>query len=161
MHRRTFLSVFALGTTSAVALATGRAEAFFTGSSRYRLAALEAGEFAMATSRLALERSRSPAVRRFAEAELVEQTNIAAQLRGRSGEVALRADHAATINQLAAASPRSFDRAYLRGQAMGHRELYAINTTYVAEASAYEQSVAAAGLPLIRLHISTLARLSG
>ena len=158
MNRRHLL-LGAMAAVSGPALLAGSAQAFFMGSSQYRLAALEAGEFAIATSQIALATSRSPRIRRFAEAEIAEQMNIAAQLGGRPGEVRLRPDHVAMIEQLQAASPRSFDALYVRGQTMGHQELYTINTAYAAGADAREQSVAAAGLPLIQRHLSVLARL--
>lgn len=160
MNRRQ-LFTSGLAAVSGSALLAGSAQAFFVGSSQYRLAALEGGEFAIATSQLALATSRSPSIRAFAEAEIAEQANIAAQLGGRPGEVSLRADHVAMIEQLRAASPRSFDALYVRGQAMGHRELYTINTSYAAAADAREQTVAASGLPIIRRHLGILARLGG
>lgn len=160
MNRRDML-VTTLGAVASSGMAAGSAEAFFLASSRYRLAALEGGEFAIATSQLALETSRSVRIRRFAEAEIVEQTNVAAQLGGRPGEVRPRPDHVAMIEELKAASPRTFDALYVRGQAMGHQELYGINTIYAAEADAREQAVATSGLPMIRLHLGILARLGG
>jgi putative membrane protein len=117
-------------TPSASALLASSAQAFFVGSSQFRLAVLEAGEYAMATSALALQRSRSASVRSFAQAEMAEQTAVAASLGGRPGEVALRADRVAAIQQLSAASGRSFDALYLRGQLAGHQELFQINRSY-------------------------------
>lgn len=157
MNRRDVL-VRAVGAAVATAGLNSSAQAFFyQQSSTYRLAALEGGDFAIRTSRLAQERSRSGPIQRFAEVEIAEQSNIAAALSGGPGSVSLRADHAAMIQELAELPPRAFDRVYVEGQLRGHRELLQINTTYPA--SSAEQQLAASALPTIRQHIAILALL--
>ena len=87
----------------------------------YRLADLMGGEYAIETSKLALQRSRNAAVRRFAQLEIEEQVSVAAALGATPGSVAPRPDQIALVQKLAAMrSGPAFDRAYIMGQIKGH-----------------------------------------
>ena len=166
MDRRNVLlalaSAVALGPISSAAEATGLAVGGrFVGPREYRAMALMGGEFAIETSRLALQRSRNPAVRQFAQAEIAEQVNVAASLGARPGTVPPRPDQVALVQRLAAlrGGPR-FDRAYVRGQILGHQELFQLNASY-AQAGADPQGsfVANSSLPIIQQHLSVLRQL--
>src|SRR5438093_1094498 len=83
-----------------------------TSPDQFRLAELMGGEFAILTSRLALERSRNPNVRNFAQLEINEQTAVAAALGATPGGVPPRPDQMAIVQQLQSMTPgRQFDRA--------------------------------------------------
>ncbi len=131
------------------------------GGDGFRLADLMGGEYAIETSRLALERSRNPAVRHFAQLEIDEQVSVAAALGATPGSVAPRPDQAALVRQLASmGSGRAFDRAYVLGQIKGHRELLSVNTQAInSPASAATRRVATVSVPTIKTHLAILARL--
>ena len=135
--------------------------AIVLGPEQFRLVALEGGEFAMQTSRVALERSRNPAVRQFAQLEINEQTAFAASLGARPGTVPLRSDHAAMLQQLASLQPGPrFDQLYVQGQIMGHQELLQINGAYAqAGSDTLGQAVANLAVPSIQTHLTILDRL--
>ncbi len=160
MDRRTAL----LALTSAVALAPETVRALGAGLSprSYRRAALAGGDLAILTSELALERSRNPHVRRFAQLEINEQVSVAASLGARPGTAGLRGDQAALLERLAATPPSpAFDRLYVRGQVIGHRELLALNDAYRRQAGGDPTGLAVANLavPSIETHLTILQRL--
>jgi putative membrane protein len=128
----------------------------------YRMAALMGGDFAILTSELALQRSRNPHVRRFAQLEINEQVSVAASLGARPGTAGLRPDQAALFDELAAtpASPR-FDRLYVRGQIIGHRELLGLNDAYRRRAAGDPTGLAVANLavPSIETHLTILSQM--
>ena len=131
------------------------------GPDEYRAMALMGGEFSIETSRLALERSRDPAVRQFANVEIDEQVKIAASLGSSPGAVPPRPDQIALVQRLAATPPgRGFDQAYVRGQILGHQELLQLNSTYAQAGFDFQGSqVASASLPIIQQHLSVLGQL--
>jgi putative membrane protein len=129
MDRRSVLLALA-GVVSTASIATAQ-PLLSTSPSQFRLSELMGGEFAILTSRLALERSRNPSVRNFAQLEINEQTAVAAALGATPGGVQPRPDQMAIIQQLQSMGPgRQFDRAYVEGQIAGHEELLALNTAY-------------------------------
>jgi len=128
---------------------------------QFRATELMGGDFAIQTSRLALERSRNPSVRNFAQLEINEQTAIAAALGTRPGGVPLRPDQAEIIQQLAS-MPRGerFDRAYVLGQIAGHQELLSLNTAYASNGfDNVGRSVATVAVPTIQTHLSIFSDL--
>ena len=155
----TLASAVALAPVAASAQSAGALAAL--GPEQFRLTALEGGEFAIQTSRVALERSRSPAVRQFAQLEINEQVAFAGSLGARPGSVSLRSDHAAMLQQLASLQPGPrFDQLYIQGQIMGHQELLQINGAYAqAGADPVGQAVAQVAVPSIQTHLSILGRL--
>jgi putative membrane protein len=128
---------------------------------QFRLSELMGGEFAILTSRLALERSRNPNVRNFAQLEINEQTAVAAALGATPGGVQPRPDQLAIVQQLQAMAPgRQFDRAYIEGQLAGHEELLALNTAYAQGGSDQRgRAVATVAVPSIQTHLSILSNL--
>jgi len=161
MDRRTAL--LALAGASTLPFASSASAQAPLGLGPHRLLVLEGGEFAMQTSRLALERSRSAAVRQFAELEIAEQTAIAVSLGGRPGTTPLRPDHAAMVQQLAALSGSRFDAMYVRGQVMGHEELLTIITSFLQRGGgdAVGTAVANVAVPSIQTHLVLLGGLRG
>jgi putative membrane protein len=138
-QRRSFL--LALG---GLVLAPGGASARSAPMVDFRTADLVGGEFAMRTSRLALGRSGNPDVINFANAEIAEQVQIATSLGAAPGTAPLRPDHAALFARLEAVPPGpAFNAMYVKGQIAGHRELLALNTSYLRTGTdPQQQSVA-------------------
>jgi putative membrane protein len=122
---------------------------------------LMGGEFAILTSRIALERSRNTHVRSFAELEINEQTAVAAALGEVPGQVQPRPDQIAIIQQLQGTPPGPrFDRAYVEGQIAGHEELLALNSAYAQNGSdSRGRAVATVAVPSIQTHLSILSKL--
>ena len=130
------------------------------GGDLFRQNDLMGGSFATATSRLALARSRRREVRRFATAEIAEQTTVAEALAAVPGSAPVRPDQEALIAQLESASPRDFDAQYVLGQLVGHHELLALNTGYEQTgADLRDRQVAAMSLPIIHRHLGILREL--
>lgn len=94
------------------------------------------GNFAKATSQLALERATNDAVRQFAELEVAEQTAVATAFGvPADAPLAIPEDKAAMLQQLEAAEGAEFDMMYLDGQIMGHEELRDIHSSYAESGS--------------------------
>jgi putative membrane protein len=130
------------------------------GGSGFRLADLQGGEYAIETSRLALERSRNPSIRDFAHLEINEQTSIAASLGATPGSVPPRPDQAAIVAQLSGLTGSRFDHHYVLGQIRGHQELLALNTAYVQSGGdPRAQAVAEVSIPTIQTHLAILHRI--
>ena len=126
----------------------------------YRLADLMGGEYSIETSKLALQRSRSAAVRRFAQLEIDEQVSVAAALGASPGSVAPRPDQAALVQKLAATRSGAFDHAYIMGQIKGHHELLAVNTQAISSpADPAIRRVATLAVPTIKTHLAILHQL--
>jgi putative membrane protein len=159
MDRRSVLLALA-GVVSTVPMVAAQ-PLMRTSPDQFRLAELMGGEFAILTSRLALERSRNPNVRNFAQLEINEQTAVAAALGATPGGVQPRPDQMAIVQQLQSMAPgRQFDRAYVEGQIAGHEELLALNTAY-AQGGADDRgrAVATVAVPSIQTHLSILSNL--
>jgi putative membrane protein len=155
MLRRSFL--FALG---GLGLSTYAANAKAIPQRDFRTADLMGGAFAMQTSQLALTRTRNPDVINFANAEIAEQVQVASALGAAPGSAPLRPDHAVLLRQLQATPSGRFDRMYVQGQIRGHRELLALNTSYLRTGSnPQEQQVAQMSLPIIQRHLAILSSL--
>jgi putative membrane protein len=164
MDRREVLMALAgaVSLSPAAAVAQGMPAPRAVSPDRYRMMALMGGDSAIETSRLALERSRNPSVRRFAALEIDEQTAVAASLGARPGRAPLRHDQVAVIRQLAATPPSPrFDWAYIQGQMVGHRELLAVHGGYLRSPSRDNVGTAVANLavPTIQTHLAVLGNL--
>jgi putative membrane protein len=127
----------------------------------FRTADLMGGSFAMTTSQLALTRTTNPDVFNFANAEIAEQVQVASALGAAPGSAPLRPDHSALAVQLSATpAGGTFDRMYVQGQIRGHRELLALNTSYLRTGTnPQEQQVAQMSLPIIQRHLAILSNL--
>lgn len=118
------------------------------------------GEYATATSQIALRRSRSRAVRQFAHWEIAEQTMIAKAFGAVPGSAPVRPDQSALISQLSALNGPAFDQQYVIGQLAGHQELLALNTAYLQSGmDAQGRQIATMALPIIQKHLAILERL--
>src|SRR3954462_9571213 len=126
MERRSFLLALV-----GVGLAGRVAEARLAPVVDFRTQDLVGGEFAMRSSRLALSKTRNPDIMNFANAEIAEQVQVATALGAAPGSAPLRPDHAALLQRLQATPSGPFDRMYVQGQIRGHRELLALNNSYL------------------------------
>ena len=95
-----------------------------------KLPALMGGDFATASSQLALDKASNASVRSFAELEIAEQAAVATAFGSEPGAAGLSEDHQALLAQLDAAEGAEFDALYIDGQITGHTELLAIHQTY-------------------------------
>ncbi len=127
---------------------------------QFRTTVLMTGGFAMQTSQAALERSRNPLVRQFAQLEINEQMALAAALGASPGSTPLRPDHAQMLQQLQSMTGRSFDRMYVQGQIMGHNEALALTSAYAQSGfDTQGRSVAILAVPSIQTHLTILSGL--
>ena len=162
MDRRLALAALAAAAASP-ALAQQPAPAARVLSGDYRTLTAIGGTFALETSRLAAQRAVSPAVRQFALFEIREQEAVAQALQalGPLPPPALSADKAALLQQLQA-TPRgpAFDRAYVRGQIIGHEELRAIQAGHLQSGAGGPSFVLARlSLASIEQHLTMLRQM--
>ena len=91
------------------------------------------GNFAKATSQLAVQKATNDAVRQFAELEVAEQTAVATAFGvPADAPLAIPEAKAAMLEALQAAEGPEFDMMYVDGQIQGHTELRAIHSDYAA-----------------------------
>ena len=88
------------------------------------------GDFATATSKLAMQRSSNRMVKTFAELEIAEQAAVAKAFGSRPGAAGLRKRHATLLASLERMRGREFDRMFINGQIAGHEELLSIHKRY-------------------------------
>ena len=97
-----------------------------------KLPALMGGDFATATSQLALTKTGNASVRTFAELEIAEQAATAEAFGSKPGAAGLSEEHATMLAQLEALEGAEFDAMYVDGQIEGHNELLAIHQAYAS-----------------------------
>ena len=91
------------------------------------------GNFAKATSQLAVEKATDAAVQTFAKLEVAEQTATALAFGvPADAPLTIPQEKAAMLDQLKAADGAAFDAMYVDGQIAGHKELRAIHANYAA-----------------------------
>lgn len=128
MNRRSLLvNVAAAG---ALLPATGVAFAQSARMEKGKLDALMGGDFATASSQLAMRRGSHHMVKTFAELEIAEQAAVAEAFGSRPGAAGLTRRHAAMLERLQAARGPQFDLMYINGQIEGHQELLTIHRRY-------------------------------
>lgn len=120
------------------------------------------------SSRLALERSQSPAIKQFAQMMIdhhtmtTQQVTQAAQASGMTPPPpALLPPHRALLDKLQPAQGRDFDRMYLSQQRTAHTMALALHQTYARRGDKEPLRQAATGaVPVIQQHIAQLKTLS-
>ena len=129
----------------------------------FRAMALQSDAFEIASSQLALQRSRSPAIRSFAR-QMIRDHSMTSQALGvpAGSAVALDARHASMLNQLAPLSGRAFDAAYGQMQVIAHQEAVGMFAAYAQGGvdpamRAFAQQV----LPSLQMHLTMAQRLAG
>jgi putative membrane protein len=156
MERRSFLLALA-----GLGVLGSQAEARISPIADFRTRDLMGGEFAMQTSRLALSKTGNPDIINFANAEIAEQVQVANALAAVPGTAPMRPDHVALFARLERMpSGANFNAMYVTGQIAGHRELLALNSTYLNRGgNPQERSVAEMSLPIIQRHLAILSGL--
>jgi putative membrane protein len=123
--------------------------------------------FEIESSRLALQRSGDPAVRRFAQMMINdhsrmsgEMMNMARNMRLPMSPMQMMTRHAEMMERLSAASPAEFDMMYRREQLMAHEEALMLHRTY-ADRGDYQplSALAARAVPAIEMHLAEAQRL--
>jgi putative membrane protein len=123
--------------------------------------------FEIESSHLALERSKDPQVRRFAQ-QMVRDHNaamrrMAATLRGNRMPVPppqMNAKHQQMLAAVTAAS--DFDAAYVNAQLMAHQEAVALFTSYSSSGDVPPLAAfAGKTLPVLQMHLDHVQSLSG
>ena len=132
-------------------------------SEGFRAMALQSDAFEISSSQLALQRSRNPAVRSFAQ-QMIQDHSMTSQALGvpAGSAVALDARHASMLNQLAPLGGRAFDVAYAQMQVMAHQEAVGMFAAYAQGGvdpamRAFAQQV----LPSLQMHLTMAQRLTG
>ncbi len=155
MDRRTLLAG-AAATTSFLAVAS-TASATSSGIDEDKLPVLMGGDFATASSQLALERASNSAVRTFAELEIAEQAAVAMAFGSEPGAAGMSEEHTAMLAELEAAEGADFDMMYIEGQIAGHEELLALNRDYAESGDdPMARGASMVGVPAIQTHLSLL-----
>lgn len=120
------------------------------------------------SSRLALERSQSPAIKQFAQMMIdhhtmtTQQVTEAAQSSGITPPPpALLPPHRAMLDKLQPAQGRDFDRMYLDQQRTAHRQALALHQTYSRRGDKEPlRQAATQAVPIVQRHIDQLKTLS-
>lgn len=120
------------------------------------------------SSRLALERSQSPAIKQFAQMMIdhhtmtTQQVTQAAQASGMTPPPpALLPPHRALLDKLQPAQGRAFDRMYLDQQRTAHRQALALHQSYARSGDKEPlRQAAAQAVPVVQGHIDQLKTLS-
>lgn len=125
-----------------------------------RLMALAGNVFSAQTSDLAIERAENPMVRAFARFEAAEQRSIlqAMQVAGLPvpATVPMPAEKLRMVQQLQAMRGAEFDRQYVAGQILGHRELLRAHQGLLSQGLQAEKVIATLAVTSIEQHIAML-----
>jgi len=124
-------------------------------------------QFEMQTSQIALQKSRNPAVRAYAQQMIDQHTTSSQQLtqlaaaKGANLSQSLDPTQERLLAAVQGAGPGSFDRTYLSGQITGHTATVLtyndeIKSGQDADVKAYAQQ----NLPMIQQHLADARRLS-
>jgi putative membrane protein len=143
------------------------ADATPTAAPEYIAMAGSSDLYEIESSRLALERAQSPAVRRFAQMMIdhhtmtTQQVMQAAQAAGMSPPPPmLLPPQRAMLDELQPANGADFERIYVRQQRMAHRMALALHGNYAQNGDTAQLRQAASGaVPIIQRHIDELRSL--
>lgn len=126
----------------------------------YLAMAASSDMFEIESSRLALQRSRNPAVRQFAQMMIGDHGRTTSELMAAARGIGIEPPpprmmphHAEMLERLRAASPAEFDAAYKREQVMAHEEALNLHRNYADQGDAEPlRTVAARAVPIIQMH---------
>lgn len=135
---------------------------------RFINAASTSDQFELQTSQVALQRSRSPAVRVYAQQMIDQHTASTRQLtalagtKGAAMSQGLDSTQQRLLSAVQDASPGAFDRTYLSGQITGHTATVAsFNDEIRSGSDADVKAFAQQNLPMIQQHLADARRLAG
>ncbi|MDB6455126.1 DUF4142 domain-containing protein [Falsirhodobacter sp. 20TX0035] len=155
MNRR---HIFVTGAAVAAALPFGALAQTAAPADPAKQPALLGGNFALLSSRIAVDKGTSPAVKTFAALEVAEQEATAMAFGAEPGVGGVTEKHAALLEQLQAApAGPEFDRMYVDGQIAGHEELHDIHAAYAKNGSdPMARGASIVGVPSIETHLAML-----
>jgi putative membrane protein len=161
-------SALALGVAGCMTpMASAPAPVAVTSAAEFVPTATSSNLFEIESSRLALQRSRDPEVRRFAQ-QMIRDHNAASRrmtsVVRRAGlptpPPAMNAKHQQMLATVQAAP--NFDAAYVNAQLMAHQEAVALFTSYSQNGDVPQLAqFAGATLPVLEMHLEHVQSLSG
>lgn len=172
-------SLLALGAVPAVMLTTGPAAAQAQKAQQKQQAAPSASEyvrkagmgdlFEIESSRIALQKGRSDAVKSFATKMVDDHSNSTRKLKQALGNgkatltppMKLDAPHQKMVDQLRTAGADAFDRLYLQMQLKGHQDALQLHRSYAkAGDNAALKSFASEVAPVVESHLAQLQKMA-
>jgi putative membrane protein len=155
-------------TTGAGGMSEMAADATPTDPAGYVAMAGSSDLYEIESSRLALQRGSSPAVKQFAQMMIdhhtmtTQQVTQAARAAGMTPPPpSLLPPQRAMLDQLQPANGTDFERTYLQQQRMAHRMALALHQNYARSGdTAQLRQTASSAVPIIQRHIDELQRLS-
>lgn len=126
----------------------------------YMAMAASSDMFEIESSRLALQRSRHPAVRQFAQMMITDHTRTSSEMMAAARELGLSPPppgmmphHMEMLDRLRGAAPGEFDAAYKREQLMAHEEALNLHRNYADQGDAPPfRAVASRAVPVVQAH---------
>jgi putative membrane protein len=132
--------------------------------------ATEAGDFEISTSRLALEKSQSPDVKKFAQQMIDDHTAAGQRLEAAATQAGIPADkkpvkasevHMKQVEQLQSSKPAQFDPLYVQIQRKAHEEAVDLFSTYAESGDNPKlKQFAAETLPTLKSHLDHVKTLT-
>lgn len=140
-----------------------------TTASAYMEMAHSSDMFEIESSQLALQMSRDPAVRSFAQMMVNDHTRMMNEMMAMApatgmnmSSMPMMGRHMEMMQRLRAASAADFDMMYKREQMMAHEEALMMHRTYAARGdNPALKAMAARAVPLIEMHMSRARALPG
>jgi putative membrane protein len=126
----------------------------------YMAMAASSDMFEIESSRLALQRSRHPAVRQFAQMMIADHSRTSSEMMAIARELNLpppptqmMPHHMEMLDRLRMAGPGEFDSAYKREQVMAHEEALTLHRNYAEGGDAEPfRALASRAVPIIQAH---------
>lgn len=139
-----------------------------TTPTEYVRMAADSDLYEMTSSKLALARSKNPAVRQYAQEMIRDHTTTTnalkagvKQSKSRKPAMRLSTEKQALIAQLRSAGT-DFDQVYARQQAQSHQQAWALHKGFATDgADAPLRQVATAAVPIIERHVQHVRALPG
>jgi putative membrane protein len=118
------------------------------------------GEFEIQTSRLALEKTKNPDIRQFAQMMIHDHTQASDKLKSlltsqeaQAAPNGLDSTHQAMLDQLKTESGEQFNRDYIKDQQAAHEEAVSLFATYAQTGESPKlKQFASQTLPTLRMH---------
>jgi putative membrane protein len=128
--------------------------------SQYEAETLMFGGLSKQASQLAVERSRNPKIKEFAEFEIDEQTTMAQVLTDKANPepVPIDPEHAEILKRLQGVSDTDFDRAYVQEELTVHAELLTAQQSFLNNRPSDDdyRHIAMLARTVIQMHVTML-----
>jgi putative membrane protein len=133
----------------------------------YMAMAASSDMFEIESSRLALQMSRNPAVRQFAQMLINDHSRMSSEMMGVAQSAGLPPPpmqmmprHAEMMQRLSASTPTDFDMNYRREQIMAHQEAVTMHRTFADRGDLPAlRALAARAAPVVEMHLAEAQRL--